>query len=154
MLRVTSWEKQVQQNYIFINCHTRLHLGFLAKLGIWQVLACRMEPQSGLIIWKNFLPPAPEPVQTEQLSIFCKYCAVSPTQQSMCGFPTPTKYVWCPPSQYVFSFNVVHCLHPICSTHQEGKCGVPPSGTNFSVWCPPLSNVIMCLCHTWLCLGF
>ena len=30
-------------------CHTRLHLGFSAKLRIWQVPACKMEPQSDII---------------------------------------------------------------------------------------------------------
>ena len=30
-------------------CHTRLHLGFSAKLRIWQVPACKMEPRSGII---------------------------------------------------------------------------------------------------------
>ena len=29
-------------------CHTRLHLGFSAKLRIWQVSACNMEPLSGI----------------------------------------------------------------------------------------------------------
>ena len=32
-------------------CHTRLHLGFSAKLRIWQVSACKMEPQSGFMIY-------------------------------------------------------------------------------------------------------
>ena len=31
-------------------CHTRLHLGFPAMLKIWQVPACKMEPQRGIII--------------------------------------------------------------------------------------------------------
>ena len=35
------------------NCHTRLHLRFSAKLRIWQVPACKMEPQSGSIYCKN-----------------------------------------------------------------------------------------------------
>ena len=29
-------------------CHTRLHLGFSAKLGIWQISICKMEPRSGI----------------------------------------------------------------------------------------------------------
>ena len=29
--------------------HTRLHLGFSAKLKIWQAPGCKMEPQSGII---------------------------------------------------------------------------------------------------------
>ena len=32
-------------------CHTRLHLGFSAKLRIEQVPASKMEPQSGIIIF-------------------------------------------------------------------------------------------------------
>ena len=41
------------------NCHTRLHLGFSAKLRIWQVSACKMEPRSGNISWKNHPPTHP-----------------------------------------------------------------------------------------------
>ena len=88
-----------------------LHLGFSAKLRIWQVSACKMEPRSGIISWLG--PPPTHP----QLSFSCKCCAVSPPQQSMCGVP---------PSQYMLSFKVVRCPHPICSTHQECMCGVPP----------------------------
>ena len=36
-------------------CHTRLHLGFSANLRIQQVPACKMEPQSGRIMWRT--PP-------------------------------------------------------------------------------------------------
>ena len=32
-----------------VYCHTRLHLGFSAKLRIWQALPCKMEPRSGNI---------------------------------------------------------------------------------------------------------
>ena len=32
-------------------------------------------------------------------------------------------------------------------------CGAPIPAYTFCVQCPPLSNVIMCLCHTWLCQG-
>ena len=42
---------------------------------------------------------------------------MSPPPQSMCCVP---------PSQYMLSFKVVRCPHPICSTHQECMCGVPP----------------------------
>ena len=33
-------------------CHTRLHLGFLANLRIWQVPACKKEPQRGIILMR------------------------------------------------------------------------------------------------------
>ena len=39
-------------------CHTRIHLGFSAKLIIWQVPTCNMEPRSGNIsLKKTVLPP-------------------------------------------------------------------------------------------------
>ena len=41
-------------------CHTRLHLGFSAKLRVWQVPACKMEPRSGII----FAPYAISPCST------------------------------------------------------------------------------------------
>ena len=33
-----------------VYCHTRLNLGFSAKLKIWQVPACKMESQRGIIL--------------------------------------------------------------------------------------------------------
>ena len=38
---------------IYTYCHTRLHLGFSAKLRIWQASACKMEPRSGYISCKT-----------------------------------------------------------------------------------------------------
>ena len=35
------------------NCHTRLHLGYSAKLRIEQVPACKMEPRSGISFGQN-----------------------------------------------------------------------------------------------------
>ena len=66
----------------FTYCHTRLHLGFSAKLRIWQVTTCKLEPRSGIIIWQNFLLPAPEPARSDP-----------PTAKlflsMLCGVPTP-----------------------------------------------------------------
>ena len=62
-------------------CHTRLHLGFSAKLGIWQVSACKMEPRSGIIIWQNFLPPAPAAARTHPP-------AAKLFLSMLCGVPT------------------------------------------------------------------
>ena len=63
-------------------CHTRLHLEFSAKLRIWQVPTCKMEPRSGIIIWQNLLLPAPEPARTDP-----------PTAKlflsMLCGVPIP-----------------------------------------------------------------
>ena len=40
--------------FLFSNyCHTSLHLGILTKLRIWQVSACKMKPQSGIILSLN-----------------------------------------------------------------------------------------------------
>ena len=38
-------------------CHTRLHLGYSARLRIWQVPACKMEPRSGIIFLLKTHPP-------------------------------------------------------------------------------------------------
>ena len=45
-------------------CHTRLHLGFSANLRIWQAPACKMGPQSGVILW---LGPPPHRLHNQQL---------------------------------------------------------------------------------------
>ena len=42
-------------------CHTRLHLGFSAKLRIWLASASKMEPQSGIIYWSEPDPTRPDP---------------------------------------------------------------------------------------------
>ena len=42
----------------FLYWHSRLHLGLSAQLKIWQVSACKIEPRSGNISWKN-RPPRP-----------------------------------------------------------------------------------------------
>ena len=44
-----------------------LHLGISAKLRFWQVSACKMEPQSGIISWKNRSDQTwPDPTRPEQ----------------------------------------------------------------------------------------
>ena len=67
-----------------------LHLGFSAKLRIWQVPTCKMEPQSGIIALINHPPgnPATHPpghppaalVRCPPLSFtsVLSFCAVSP----------------------------------------------------------------------------
>ena len=37
----------------YVYCHTRLYLGFSAKLIIWQVPAWKMDPRRGIIFCKN-----------------------------------------------------------------------------------------------------
>ena len=52
-------------------CHTRLHLGFSAKLRILQVSPCKMEPRSGIISCKiPTRPPTHPPIHppTRQVS--------------------------------------------------------------------------------------
>ena len=108
-------------------CHTRLHLGFSAKLRIWQVPACKMEPQNGVILWLG--PPTAK--------LFFVNVVRCPHPNKVC--------VACgvPPSQYMLSFNVVRCPHPLCSTHQEDVCGVPPFQYKFfcAVSPPPCNSV-------------
>ena len=48
--RMVTHQKDLTLRLLWSNyCHTRLHLGFSAKLRIWQVPTCKMEPQSGFI---------------------------------------------------------------------------------------------------------
>ena len=68
-----------------IHCHTRLHFGFSAKLGIWQVPACKMEPRSGYIFWQN--RPGGQPLNHMDVRswnllgfLFFQCCAISPPQ--------------------------------------------------------------------------
>ena len=104
-------------------CHTRLHLGLSAYLRIWQVSACKMEPQSGTIIT---LEPASHPASQPpsqpctyfdslnivrcphpNCSIINKVCAVSPPPSICFSHPNcfPYKKVCAvspPPSLRVF----------------------------------------------------
>ena len=110
-------------------CHTRLHLGFSAKLRIWQVPACKMEPRSGIIFCKN-RPDRPTTQSSLRTCFFFQCCAVSPPQL----FPTSAKYVRCPPSH-----PIVYLIKKVCAvSHPHSRCFF----------------VVLCLCHTWLCLGF
>ena len=100
-------------------CHTRAPSWILSQA---ENLTC-FSLQDGATNWYYFLPWTTHPPPTShspthpQLSFSCKCCAMSSPQQSMCGVP---------PSQYMLSFKVVRCPHPLCYTHQEGMCGVPP----------------------------
>ena len=107
-------------------CHTRLHLGYSAKLRIWQVSACKMEPQSGTIITLELAShPASQPAV--YLLWLSQCCAVSPPQL----FPPSMKYVRCPPSQYMFF------LTPIVPPFRKyGRCPPLPVYA-VSVRCPP-----------------
>ena len=42
----------------------------------------------------------------------------------------------------MLSFNVVRCPHPLCSTHQEGMCGVPPFQYKFFCAVSPPCNSV------------
>ena len=75
-------------------CHTRLHLEFSAKLRIWQVPTCKMEPQSGIIALINH-PPGHPPTRPPTRST----CAVSPPvfyicSILLCGVP-PSVFEFC-----------------------------------------------------------
>ena len=92
----------LQQMFILLMessfCHTRLHLGFSAKLRIWQVPACKMEPRSGTIITDWASQPASQPASppptyfdTSAILTFCPHLlCLSPPIMSV-----PTYYV-CP----------------------------------------------------------
>ena len=66
---------------MFHYSHIRLHLGFPAMLKIWQVPACKMEPQRGIIIWRNLFPPAPAAARTHPP-------AAKLFLSMLCGVPT------------------------------------------------------------------
>ena len=117
-------------------CHTRLHLGFSAKLGIWQVPTCKMEPRSGYIFCQNrpaTRPPGRPPPDHMDVRLARKLEFVGCLVLLMlCGVPTP----------------IVHPIHKLCAVSppsllapcSENMCGVPPSRyTLFLCGVPPLT---------------
>ena len=54
--------------YFLLYCHTRLHLGFSAKLRIWQDSACKMEAQCSI-----FLNQEPPTHQSCKKTFFTRY---------------------------------------------------------------------------------
>ena len=75
-----------------------LHLGFSALLKIWQVLACKMEPRSGIIFGQNRPDPA------------------DPTRP-------PNGLVWkCPSSASNTCLNVVRCPHYSLNIRPGDNC--------------------------------
>ena len=74
---------QPMYSHSLLYCHTLLHLGFLAKLKVWQIPACKMELQPGIILLKPpTLPPAAHLVLTDEMS---KHIFLS----MLCGVPIP-----------------------------------------------------------------
>ena len=87
-------------------CHTRLHLGFSSKLKIQQVPACKMEPQSGIIIVRNQLSARPAGLPTTQPPQCLRSSISALTDQiltklqiqifvtQLCGVPTLSLNIW------------------------------------------------------------
>ena len=116
-----------------------LHLEFSAKLRIWQVSACKMEPRSGT---KISGPPTNPATQPSTELVICTgtlfLCAVSP-----------------PPPLLALFRKYVHCPHPLLVPCSENMCGVPPLPVyTFSVRCPPPPNLVLCLEHFGSVLDF
>ena len=125
-------------------CSTWLLLGFSAKLRIWQVPTCNMEPRSGNIFYKNLSNWPTWPTSQSSLrSFFCiQCCAASPPQL----FPSLTKYVRCPPP---LPAPIVHPIKKVgaVSSPQCSPLPLPHSSrslilrkniwTYFYVRCPP-----------------
>ena len=114
-----------------------LHLGFSAKLKIWQVPACIMEPRSGYIMQ---LGPTTHPTTASVGNPSGILSKVENLVLSMlCGVPTPlTKYVRCPhPILHVYDFPITQLLPPqksmcrvrppLLASCSENMCRVPPS---------------------------
>ena len=59
-------------------------------LRIWQVWACKMVPQSGIIFWPG-PHPKPHPLIHPQLSFFFQCCVVSPPLIRYVQCPQPNK---------------------------------------------------------------
>ena len=97
-------------------CHTRLHLGFSVKQRIWQVPACKMEPRSGNIFWKNRPPTRPptHPTIWIFLNRYFVRCPHPNCSRALCGVPT---LVWT--SDQITSI---------------GMCGVPPPHATLTSW--------------------
>ena len=119
-----------------------VHLGFSAKLRIWQVSACKMEPQNGFMIlaWTTPHPPTAK--------IFLSM---------LCGVPTPTVPLInkeCAVSLlpvYVFS---VRCPSLLCHTllclgfkaklriWQVPACKMSPKVSFFGCYLTPVESSI------------
>ena len=76
-----------------------LHLGFSAKLRIWQVSTCKMEPLSGTIITGPSTQPSTELVSFNV--VWCPHPNCCPHQESICGVPPQNTFFLCdaPPPQ-------------------------------------------------------
>ena len=105
--------------------HTRLNLGFSAKLRIWQVPACKMEPRSGIISWKNHQPTHPHHMDFS-CGIYSTLNSLSPPIMSV-----PTYYVrpnlscLSPPIVSVPNYYVCSGCFFLCAPHLLR--GVAPS---------------------------
>ena len=94
-------------------CHTWLHLGYSARLRIWQVSAFKMESKSGIFFCLDHpptQPPTPNSPPTAEIFLLM-----------LCGIPDPivspsTRYVRCPPIQYMFcSTPIVPPIKKVCA---------------------------------------
>ena len=98
-------------------CHTRLNLGFSAKLKIWQVPTCKMEPQSGIILRIVTHPPVPSYKFDNHILAFNK--------NNWKHFHHPNMIIWAQfydwwfvcavshPTMNIWSHFYVRCPHPI-----------------------------------------
>ena len=100
-------------------CHTRLHLGFSAKLRICKFHLARWSNK--VVLFPDL--DHPKPPTHPQLNFFFLCCAMSSPKL----FLPSTKYVRCP--------------HPMCYSRQQSMCGVPPSQYTFFL-CGVPPNVV------------
>ena len=137
-LKIILSPKFFNKNFWTQNCLTELHLRFSAKLRIGQVSACKMEPQSGLIFWRNH-PPTPQKQRKIKNYFRRAQADLSHVLSMLCGVPT----VIVPPINKVCAvspFQYMFFPHPNCFSHQESKCSI-------------VQKKVWCRCHTRLILG-
>ena len=109
-------------------CHTRLHLGFSAKLRIWQVPACKMEPQSDYIMQSGPATQPPHQLEIRILSFFFQCCMVSLSTKYVQSLPLPSYVFLC----CVLPTNTWLQLNYHSSSTYISKCGTP------SLACSPI----------------
>ena len=115
--------------YSFQYCHTRLHLGFSAKLRIWQASACKMEPRSGIISCKKPSTHPPRHLSLEGLDLSIN---LSDHMSVPTYYVCPHLLCLSPPIMSVPTFHV--CPHLLCLSPPIVSVPILTSLKNILIW--------------------